>query len=244
MLNHDGRSVIVTGGSRGIGAASARKLAARGCRVTATYRTNADAAAALAREYPGRIMVSPYTLGDPESAQALIRTALAHWGSVDGIILNAGQWAGGRLEAMDTSIWWEVVQTNIAGAAQLCRVALAPLRESHDPSILLVSSVVGLIGSSGDTAYASAKAALIGFGRSLAKEVGRDGIRVNVLAPGLVETDMTADLDERNRDPITAGLLLRRLGTANEAASAAVFLSEDATYCTGTVLTVDGGWSL
>lgn len=110
--------------------------------------------------------------------------------------------------------------------------------------MLLISSVVGLVGHAGDTAYASAKAALVGFARSLAKEVGRDGIRVNVLAPGFVETDMTAEVSDRARNRLTDEMVLRRFGTTGEVADAAVFLAQDATYCTGTVLAVDGGWSL
>ncbi len=107
-----------------------------------------------------------------------------------------------------------------------------------------MSSVVGLVGHAGDTAYASAKAAFIGFARSLAKEVGRDGIRVNVLAPGFIETDMTAQVPNAARDRLTSEMVLRRFGTTEEVAAAAIFLTEDATYCTGTVLAVDGGWSL
>jgi len=109
---------------------------------------------------------------------------------------------------------------------------------------VLVSSVVGIIGHAGDTAYASAKAAMIGFGRSLAKEVARDRIRVNILAPGFVETDMTDAVPIAARKRIEAATVLNRFGTVDEIAKAAVFLSEDATFCTGSVLTADGGWSL
>jgi 3-oxoacyl-[acyl-carrier protein] reductase len=114
----------------------------------------------------------------------------------------------------------------------------------RSPSIVLVSSVVGVIGHAGDTAYAGAKSAMIGFGRSLAKEVARDGIRVNVLAPGFVSTDMTDAVPESARRRIERETVLGRFGTVDEIAKAAVFLSEDATFCTGSVLTVDGGWAL
>lgn len=132
----------------------------------------------------------------------------------------------------------------MGGAAQLTRAALPALRQGTNASVTLVSSAVGIVGFAGDTAYASAKAAMTGFARSLAKEVGRDGIRVNVLAPGFVATDLTAGIPPASRDRITGDLVLRRLGTADEVARAAVFLAEDATYCTGTVLTVDGGWTI
>ncbi|MFZ0713775.1 SDR family NAD(P)-dependent oxidoreductase [Mycobacterium sp.] len=238
------RAVLVTGGSRGIGAEVVRQLAQRGRDVTATYNTSADAAEAVASEFPDSISTTSYQLGNQESAAGAVAATLARWGRLDALVLNAGRWSGGRLEAVSPTAWWDVVTANVAGAAQLTRAALPALRAGSDPSIVVISSVVGLIGNPGDTAYGSAKAALVGFARSLAKEVGRDGIRVNVLAPGLVETDMTAELDDRSRSQITSKLVLRRLGTAEEAAKAAVFLSEDATYCTGTILTVDGGWSI
>lgn len=238
------RTVLVTGGSRGIGAEVVRQLARRGCHVTATYHSGAQAAETVAVEFPDQVSTTRYLLGDEVSAVTAVGNAVACWGRLDGLILNAGVWTGGRLEAVEPAAWWDVVKANVSGAAHLSRAALPALRDGTAPSIVVISSVVGLIGNPGDTAYASAKAALVGFARSLAKEVGRDGIRVNVLAPGLVETDMTAGLDDRSRDRITGGLVLRRLGTAVDAAKAAVFLSEDATYCTGTVLTVDGGWSI
>lgn len=220
------------------------QLAVRGCQVTATYHSGVQAAETVAAEFPDQVSTTRYLLGDEDSASATVETAVARWGRLDGLILNAGVWTGGRLEAVEPAAWWDVVKANVSSAAHLSRAALPALRNGTSPSIVVISSVVGLIGNPGDTAYASAKAALVGFARSLAKEVGRDGIRVNALAPGLVETDMTAGLDDRSRDRITAGLVLRRLGTAEETAKAAVFLSEDATYCTGTVLTVDGGWSI
>lgn len=238
------RHILVTGGSRGIGAEVVRQLAERRRHVIATYHSHSQAADTVAADFPDQVSTTRYVLGDEDSAQAAVAASIARWGRLDGLVLNAGVWTGGKLEALNPDSWWDVVKTNVSGAAQLCRAALPALRDGIDPSIVVISSVVGLIGNPGDTAYASAKAALVGFSRSLAKELGRDGIRVNVLAPGLIETDMTAELDDRSRERIATSLVLRRLGTAEEAARAAVFLSEDATYCTGTVLTVDGGWSI
>jgi len=240
----DERVAIVTGGSRGIGAAVTRQLAGRGLRVACTYRSGKDEAAALAADLAPNVLPVHYELGVDESARSLVDTVVTHWGRLDSLVLNAGLWHGGRLEDLDPALWWQVIEATVGGAAQLTRAALPALRRGDNPGVLLVSSAVGIVGFAGDTAYGSAKAALIGFARSLAKEVGRDGVRVNVLAPGFVETAMTSGVSGKARDRITGDLVLRRFGTPEEVARAAVFLAEDATYCTGTVLTVDGGWSL
>lgn len=137
-----------------------------------------------------------------------------------------------------------MLTSKVIGVAQLSRAALSHLAGEPDTSITIVSSVIGIIGGAGDTAYASAKAALIGFGRALAKEIARDRIRVNLLAPGFVGTDMTAQVPDASRRDISNDILLGRFAEANEIASAATFLCLDATYCTGSILTMDGGWSL
>jgi len=238
------RTVLVTGAGRGIGAAITRRLIARGVQVAGSYRTNAGGVKEAGARAPDLVLPVPYELGNDNSARAAVATVTEHWNGLDGLVLNAGQWRGGKLEDLDDNDWWGLVQANLGGAAQLTRAALPALRAGASPSILLMSSVVGLVGHAGDTAYASAKAAFIGFARSLAKEVGRDGIRVNVLAPGFIETDMTAQVPNTARDRLTSEMVLRRFGTTEEVAAAAIFLTEDATYCTGTVLAVDGGWSL
>lgn len=238
------RTVLVTGGSRGIGAGITRLLSTRNRNVACGYRSSRESAEKLAADAPERIEPVHYDSSQSHSADAAVAATLARWGRLDGLILNAGQWQGGRLASMDTQLWWRVVENNLKGIAELTRAALPVLERSPEPSIVLVSSVVGVIGHAGDTAYASAKAAMIGFARSLAKEVGRGGIRVNVLAPGFVDTDMTAAVSERARRAIADRAVLGRFGTVEEMARAAVFLSEDAGYCTGTVLAADGGWSL
>lgn len=238
------RTALVTGGSKGIGAEIVRGLAGRGVNVGCGYRRSADRANALAEKLSPHVLPVPYELGSQESAEAAVRLVVDRCGSLDSLVVNAGVWDGGRLESLEQDRWWHVVQSNIAGMAQMSRAALPALRAGKQPSIVVVSSVVGVIGHAGDTAYASVKAAMVGFARSLAKEVARDGIRVNVLAPGFVDTDMTAAVPDKARERILQRALLGRFGTAAEIARAAVFLSEDATYCTGTVLAVDGGWSL
>jgi 3-oxoacyl-[acyl-carrier protein] reductase len=234
---------LVTGGTRGIGREVVRGLAARGVRVGCGYHSAPDRArdlaAGLAEVFPVR-----YELGSAPAAEAAIAATAGHFGRLDSLIVNAGIWSGGLIDRIDPDDWARVVQSNLIGAAQLCRAAVPRLREGASPSIVLVSSVVGEIGFPGDTAYAASKAGLIGLARSLAKELARDGIRVNVLAPGFAETDMTAGVSERARQRILDRTLLGRFASADEIARAAVFLSEDATFCTGTVLNVDGGWSL
>ncbi|KID27878.1 dehydrogenase of unknown specificity, short-chain alcohol dehydrogenase like [Prauserella sp. Am3] len=209
-----------------------------------TYHSDSEPLRKLAAQHPDRVLAVPYSLGDDDSARAAVDAVSNEWGRLDALVLNAGRWIGGKLENVGDADWCELVQANVGGAAQLVRAALPELRRGTNPSVLLVSSVVGLIGHPGDTAYGSAKAALVGFALSLAKEVAKDGVRVNVVAPGFVETDMTAQVSDRARDRLAGEMLLGRFGTPEEIADAAVFLSEDATYCTGTVLTVDGGWSL
>lgn len=238
------RVVLVSGGSRGIGAAITAALAQRGVRVGCTYRHGQDAAQKLAVDAPDHVLPVRFDLDAEESATTAVNDVLSHWGRLDGVILNAGQWAGGRLTETDPASWWSVVETNLRGTVSLARSALPHLAQGISPSIVLVSSVVGLIGHAGDTAYASAKAAMVGFGRSLAKEAARDGIRVNVLAPGFIETDMTDAVSAGARKRIESATILGRFGTVDEIARAAVFLSEEATFCTGSVLTADGGWAL
>jgi 3-oxoacyl-[acyl-carrier protein] reductase len=216
----------------------------RGANVGCGYRSGAERAAALADELGPQVLPVQYELGSESSALEAVQALTEAFGRLDAVILNAGVWDGGLIESLDHERWWRVIEQNVSSLAHVTRAALPILREAEQPSILLVSSVVGLIGHAGDTAYGSAKAAMVGFARSLAKEVGRDAIRVNVLAPGFVDTDMTSAVPDQSRERIYSEAVLGRFGTAEEVATAAVFLSEDATYCTGTILSVDGGWSL
>jgi 3-oxoacyl-[acyl-carrier protein] reductase len=239
------RRALVTGGSRGIGAAIVRSLADRGIDVAFTYRTGVAEAEKLVLDCAdslGSAAAFRYDLLADDPAALL--HSVAPDGLLDSLILNAGTWAGGRLAQIDQAIWWAVIEANLRGGGRLAAAAVPALAAAGTGSITFVSSAVGLVGFPGDTAYAAAKSGMIGLARSLAKEVGRAGTRVNVLAPGFVDTDMTAAIPEPNRRSIVDSLVLRRAGSAEEIARAAVFLAEDATYCTGTVLTVDGGWTL
>lgn len=235
------RSTLVTGASRGIGAGIARLLLDRGGRVACTSRSGRSA---VSEHAGGRALPVALDLAEPAGAEHAVERVREHWGRLDSLVLNAGVWHGGRLSTMDPDTWWEVVRTNLGGTAALVRAATGLLIGGTEPSIVLVGSVVGEVGFAGDTAYAASKAALVGFARSLAKELAPDGVRVNVLAPGFVETDMTSAVPDGSRQRIASATLLGRFGTVDEIARAAVFLADDATFCTGSVLTADGGWSL
>ncbi|QRP43198.1 SDR family NAD(P)-dependent oxidoreductase [Amycolatopsis sp. FDAARGOS 1241] len=240
----NGRVALVTGASRGIGAGVARELLDRGLRVAGTYRSGGDLVERLAAEAPGRVLPVAFDLAAPDTAEALVGRVAGHWGRLDSLVLNAAVWQGGKLARIDPGDWWRVIEQNLRSTAALVRAAIPRLIEGVNPSVVLVGSAVGTVGFPGDTAYASAKAAAVGFARSLAKELAPQGVRVNVLAPGFVETDMTAAIPDGARRKIADATLLGRFGTVEEIARAAVFLAEDATFCTGAVLAADGGWTL
>jgi 3-oxoacyl-[acyl-carrier protein] reductase len=244
VQNRIERTALVTGASRGIGAGIARHLLDRGVRVAGAYRSGRDGVEKLAAAYPDRVLPVYLDLAERDTAARAVEEVRERWGALDSLVLNAGIWDGGKLTRMDPDAWWAVVETNVRGTAAIVRAAVPLLEQGNGASIVLVGSVVGDVGFAGDTAYASAKAAMVGFARSLAKELARKGVRVNVLAPGFVDTDMTAAVPRSSRDKIAESTLLGRFGTVDEIARAAVFLSEDATFCTGTVLAADGGWSL
>jgi len=240
------RRVLVTGASRGIGRAIALELASRGVDLALTYHehpASAAEAADLAAHHGVAATTHPYSLGSACDAEQLA-VAVTAQGALDAIVLNAGVWTGGRLTSLAEPEWWRVVELNLRSAQQLVRAFVPVLDRDASPSITLVSSVVGLIGFAGDTAYASAKAALVGFGRSLAKELSPQGVRVNVACPGFVDTDMTRSVSSQAKAKIGEHILLGRPGRPEEVAKAIAFLALDATYSTGSVLVVDGGWSI
>jgi 3-oxoacyl-[acyl-carrier protein] reductase len=240
-------AALITGGSRGIGAATALALAGRGVDVAITYRTGVEEARALVdrlrSEHGVGATAVPMDQGVPDSIGQAVAAARKALGRIDHLIANAGIWRGGTLARLDDDDWWEVVEVNLGGTRTVVKEALPALTEQGG-SIVLVSSAVALVGYPGDTAYASAKGALVGFGRSLAKELASKGVVVNVLAPGFVDTDMTAAVPDASRQKIEQLTTLRRFGRPEEIARAATFLALDAPYCTGVVLPVDGGWTL
>ena len=235
---------IVTGASRGIGHAAARALAEAGWRVVGTA-TSADGAAAITRALaghgtPGRGAV--LDVGSADSVDALF-AALDEKGDSPGVLVNnAGITRDGLLARMNIKNWDEVINVNLGGAYKMCRAALRPMMRARAGRIINIASVTGLTGNPGQTNYAAAKAGIIGFTKSLAREVASRGITVNAVAPGFIDTDMTRELSERQREVLLGDIPLGRLGAPDDVAALVAFLASPAAgYITGETIHVNGG---
>jgi 3-oxoacyl-[acyl-carrier protein] reductase len=227
------RSVLVTGGNRGIGLAIARALAADGDAVTVTYRSG---------EPPEGLAGVRCDVTDTASVDAAFTEVEARQGPVEVLVANAGITKDQLLLRMSDEEWDAVVQTNLAGAGCGTRRASKGMIRLRRGRIVLISSVVGLYGSPGQVNYAASKAGLVGMARSVARELGARGITANVVAPGFIETDMTAALPPDRRDAYVAAIPAGRFGAVDDVAAAVRFLASDAAaYVNGAVLPVDGG---
>lgn len=228
------RSVLVTGGNRGIGHAIARAFADAGDRVAVTYRSKPPEDADL--------LALPCDVTRADEVAEAFRVAEREHGPVEVLVANAGVTHDTLLLRMDDRAWSDVLDTNLTGAWRVVRAAAPAMVRARRGRIVLVSSVVGLSGSAGQVNYAASKAALVGLARSLARELGSRNVTVNVVAPGFVATDMTADLPERRRAEILEQTPLRRIAAPEEVASVVTFLAgEGAGFVTGAVVPVDGG---
>lgn len=235
-----GRVVLVTGGSRGIGLACARRFLAHGDRVAVTYRSAPPGDDTL----PGALAVA-CDVTDAASVEAAISTVEQELGPVEVLVANAGITKDTLLLRMGEEAWAEVLDTDLTGVYRVVRRALGPMVRAHGGRIVLVSSVVAFLGSPGQVNYGAAKAGLVGLARSLAREVGSRGITVNVVAPGVVDTDMTAVLGDKRVEQLRSMVPLGRTCGPEEIAGAVAFLaSDDAAYVTGAVLPVDGGLAM
>jgi len=240
-----GRVALVTGGSRGIGRAIAERLATDGFRVALNYRTRrdaADAAVAAITAAGGEAVAVAGDVGDASAVAAMFASVEGSLGPVAVLINNAGITADDLLLRMKPEDWDAVIQTNLSSAYLTTKAALRGMLKARWGRIISITSVAGITGNPGQANYAAAKAGLIGFTKSVAKEVGSRGITVNAVAPGFIETELTDALGEGMRDAVLPSISVGRFGTPAEIASAVGYLaSDDAAYITGQVLVVDGG---
>lgn len=224
------RSVLVTGGGRGLGLEIARTFAAAGDSVAVTYRGS---------EPPGGLLGVRCDVTDGEQVTAALKEVKAAHGPVEVLVSNAGITKDTLLAMMKEDTFTDVIDANLTGAYRVAKRAIRPMMKLKRGRVILISSVVGLSGQAGQTNYAASKAGLVGFARSMAREYGSRNITVNVVSPGFVATDMTADLDT---EAIVKNIPLGRQATPGEVARVVRFLaSDDASYITGAVIPVDGG---
>ena len=243
-----GQSAIVTGGSRGIGKAIALRLAAEGADVTLTYHSNGSAAEETIKEIEAlgrKVIAIKSDASKAEGAVEVVEKALAAFGKIDILVNNAGITRDTLLMRMSEEDWDAVLDTNLKGVFLLTKAVIRPMMSAKRGKIITVSSVVGLVGNPGQANYCASKAGVIGFSKSLAKEVGSRGITVNVIAPGYIETDMTEKLNEAQRKSIMDMIPLKRIGLPQEISGLVAFLgSSDADYITGETIKVDGGMAM
>ncbi len=240
--------VIVTGGSRGIGRAIALELGRQGCRVAVNYHSNADAADAVVREIVDAGGEAQAIQGDvsvAEDAQALVEQALERFGALDILVNNAGITRDTLLMRMSEEDWDVVLDTNLKGAFHCVKAAQRTFLRKRAGCIINIGSVAGLMGNAGQANYSAAKAGLIGFTKALARELGSRNIRANLVAPGFIETEMTAKLPEAMLAQVSERIPLQRLGQPEDVAAVVTFLASDAAaYMTGQVVCIDGGLAM
>ena len=238
-----GQVALVTGASRGIGAAIAAELAGAGATVVVNYASSPDAAEAVVAAIQaagGQAWCHRANVADEEQVEAMVKAVLAKEGRLDVLVNNAGITRDGLLMRMKTADWQSVLDLNLTGVFLCTRAVSRTMLKARAGRIINITSVVGLMGNPGQANYSAAKAGLIGLTRSSAAEFASRGVTVNAVAPGFIESDMTAEL---NKEPILAAIPLGRMGQPAEVAGAVRFLAADpaAAYMTGQVLQVDGG---
>lgn len=240
----EGKVALVTGGSRGIGAAITQRFAEQGADVAFTYRSSAEQANAVAARLSSLGVRAKAYQSDASSYQAaeeLANAVLEEFGKVDILVNNAGITRDNLMLRMTEEMWDEVMQNNLKSIFNLTKHLIRPMMKNRGGSIINMSSIVGITGNAGQANYAASKAGIIGFTKSVAKEMGSRSIRCNAIAPGFIETDMTDALDEKVKEGYLSNIPMKRLGKAEEVADACVFLGSDlSTYVSGQVLSVCG----
>ena len=241
----EGKKALVTGASRGIGRAIALALAAEGADVVVNYAGSEAAAKEVAAEIEAmgrKAFVVQADISSNEAATAMVDTVVKEFGRIDILVNNAGNTRDGLLMRMKEEDWDTVLTTNLKGVFNCTKAAVKYMMKQKAGKIVSISSVVGLMGNAGQASYAAAKAGVIGFTKSVAKEVAARGINVNAVAPGFIQTDMTSVLSDKVVEGMLNSIPLHKLGETADIAKAVVFLvSDDANYITGQTLHVDGG---
>lgn len=250
----EGKVALITGGSRGIGKAIALKYAAEGARVAFTCTGMGEDALATQNEIAQAYAEAGYACDGPAcrgyasdaadfaQCEATVKTVVADFGGIDILVSNAGTTADTLMMRMSPEQWNKVISINLTGAFNVVHAVIPYMARARKGSIIGMSSVVGIGGNAGQSNYAASKAGLIGMIKSLSKEMGARGIRANCIAPGYIQTDMTANLPQDRKDYIVSTISMKRPGTAEEVASVALFLGSDmSSYVTGQTISVCGG---
>ena len=245
MSNLKGKIALVTGGGRGIGRAICQELAARGATIIVNYNRSGAAAAEVVAQIEkagGKAKSMQADVSDAEQVTAMFKAIVSDFGTIDILVNNAGMTRDNVIMMMKPDDFDAVIETNLRSCWLCCKTAARTMMRKRSGSIVNITSVVGIAGNGGQTNYAASKAGIIGLTKSLAKEVATRGIRVNAVAPGFVETDMTADLSNEIREKAIEAIPLGRMGATQDIAKAVSFLaSDEAAYITGQTLVVDGG---
>lgn len=243
-----GKNAVITGGVRGIGLGIAEEFCRNGANVMITYRGNDEAAAAAAEklaQYGTKVVVSKGDVADEAYAKEAMAQAVEELGGVDILVNNAGITNDKLMARMSMEDFMTVIRTNLAGAFNFTKAAASVMMKKRAGRIINMSSVSGIHGNPGQANYSASKAGIVGLTKSNAKELGRRNITVNAIAPGFIDTDMTAALTEKQKAEVQEQLLINRLGSVEDIAKLAAFLASDgASYITGQVIAVDGGMAL